>query len=178
MLYIWVEGDDDERFLSNVVKPAFLASYDDVKFVRYRQMPPKKVRAFLRTIKRIQKKQKAAEYIFVADVNREPCVSAKKQKLLNQYRELERDKILVVVKEIEAWFLAGLTQAACRQLDITYLSNTDGTTKEQFGDLRQNKYDSKVDFQQEILRLFDIETARKKNTSFDYFMRKFCKPHL
>ena len=171
-LYIWVEGDDDERFFEKVIGPLFAKSYNHVHFVQYRQMQTKKVNAFLKTIKRLRSAGDAA-YIFTSDINRQPCVTTKKKRLLKLYAGLDRDCVAIVIREIESWFLAGLTKKACSQLGIQAFSHTDDVTKEQFNKLRRDKYDSRVDFQQEILKLFDLGTARRKNTSFDYFVRKY-----
>jgi len=37
------------------------------------------------------------------------CVSAKKQEAQNKLKNIEDDKIIVVRKEIESWYLAGAT---------------------------------------------------------------------
>ena len=36
-----------------------------------------------------------------------------------------------------------------------------------------DRFDSKSEFMLEILRVFDHETARSKNSSFRYFMQKY-----
>ena len=38
-----------------------------------------------------------------------------------------------------------------------------------------DRFDSKSEFMLEILRVFDHETARSKNSSFRYFMQKYTQ---
>jgi len=43
LLFIWVEGDDDERFFNKVLVPKFLEKYSGVKIIKYAAMRKKKV---------------------------------------------------------------------------------------------------------------------------------------
>ena len=52
-------------------------------------------------------------------------------------------------------------------------NKTDGISKEQFDSMMPQKFVSRIDFMQEIMKLFDRETALSKNTSFEYFMQKY-----
>ena len=36
-LYIWVEGDDDFRFLEKLIKPLFKETYDRVEIIKYKE---------------------------------------------------------------------------------------------------------------------------------------------
>ena len=76
--------------------------------------------------------------------------------------------------EIESWYLAGLNDEECKRLGLpTTIDNTDHISKEQFLGLMPDRFDSKAEFMLEILRVFDHETARSKNSSFRYFMQKY-----
>jgi hypothetical protein len=79
----------------------------------------------------------------------------------------------VVIKEIESWYLAGLDDRSSKRLGTRYLNTTDNVTKEQFNDLIPKKFDSRIDFMQEILKCFHTETGKQKNTSFRYFLEKY-----
>ena len=113
--------------------------------------------------------------IGVADMDSAICVSGRKQeKQREEFKSLDKDRIVIVVKEIEAWYLAGLDDRTCRELGIDTFDTTDNVTKSKFDNLwsKSKKFNSDVDFMQEILRYFDIETAKRKNKSFEYFVRK------
>lgn len=80
---------------------------------------------------------------------------------------------MVVVTEIEGWYLAGLDAERSARLGIDEPGATDQITKEDFKELRPSGFNSNRLFMLEILSCFCVETARAKNASFDYFCRKF-----
>ena len=169
-LYIFVEGEDDKRFFERIVKPMFQGKYDSVEVYKYAQEKNKKVNSFLRSVKGMN-----ADYIYASDINRAPCVTAKKQDVQSKFRDIDEDRIIVVIREIESWYLAGLDDTSSKNLGILPCGATDTVTKEQFNDLIPKKFDSRIDFMQEIMKCFQIETGKQKNTSFRYFFEKLEK---
>ncbi len=123
--------------------------------------------------------------ILVADLNASPCVTDKKERLRSGYRSLSGDsgtsagphlstRIFIVCREIESWYLAGLSDIECERIGITAGSNnTNHLTKEQFLGLMPPRYSSRAEFMLEILRVFDHETALFKNSSFRYLMQNY-----
>ena len=168
LLFIFVEGDDDERFFNRILSPKLQEKYDTVKIIRYATMKKEKVDNFIRSIKAM-----GAEYIYVTDIDNSPCVTAKKEETQKKHPNIDKDKIIVVIKEIESWYLAGLDNKACKQLKIKNFANTDNVTKEKFNSLIPKKFTSRIDFMSEILKNFSIEIAKQKNTSFQYFVEKY-----
>lgn len=167
-LFILVEGDDDERFFDRVIIPLYEQIYDYVQPWKYSQQKSKKVNGFLNSIHAMQ-----ADYIFVADMDESPCVTDRKERITSQFEKLSEDRILIVCREIESWYLAGLNDNSRRQIKIRTIDNTDHISKEQFDRMMPERFGSRIDFMQEIMKLFDRETASGKNTSFEYFMRKY-----
>ncbi len=167
-LFILVEGDDDERFFDRVIIPLYEQICDHVQIWKYSQQKLKKVNGFLNSIHAMQ-----ADYIFVADMDDSPCITAKKERITSQFKKLSEDRILVVCREIESWYLAGLNDDSCSEIDIRTIKNTDRISKEQFNRMMPQKFVSRIDFMQEIMKLFDRETASSKNNSFKYFMQKY-----
>jgi hypothetical protein len=169
-LFIFVEGNDDERFFDRIVKPKFEKKYNEVRLWKYAQVKNTKIDNFLKSIKAM-----GAEYIFVTDNNKAPCVTFRKQEIQEKFCKkigIDKNKIIVVIKEIESWYLAGLDSKQCKRLKISYLKNTKDVTKENFNDLIPQKF-SKIDFMLEVLKLFSIEEAKQKNISFRYFFEKY-----
>jgi len=168
-LFILVEGGDDERFFNRVLKPMFERKYNWVQVVQYRGMKREKVDRFLGSIKSMK-----ADYIYVVDIDEAPCVTAKKQEVKSRLKNIDEDRIVVVVKEIESWYLAGLTDEAARKLRIRRsFKATDDVTKELFNHLIPRRFSSRIDFMQEILERFSIEMAVSRNRSFKYLVEKF-----
>ena len=167
-LYIWVEGNDDAKFFEKVAEQKLRGKYDFVKKIHYAALKKEKINNYLKSIK-----ARYAEYIFVADINTLPCVTAKKQKIQNELKNIDEERIIVVIKEIESWYLAGLDNRASQKLKIRNCNTTDSITKEQFNSLIPEKFDSRIDFMLEILKIFSIEVAKQKNRSFRYFIEKY-----
>jgi len=166
-LWILVEGNDDERLVEKI-KYVFENKYEFVQIWKYAQQPHKKTQGFLKSINSMR-----SDYFFLRDINQSLCITARKEKVANTYGELiDLNKIIVVIKEVESWYLAGLDNNNCKELGLEAFDRTDETTKEQFNSLIPNRFDSRIDFMQEILKRFCIKTAKEKNASFDYFMSK------
>ena len=170
-----MEGNDDERFFKHIIKSGFVKGYDHVKLYQYAAQKPAKIENFLRSIAAMK-----ADYMVVADIDQAPCISLKKEKLREtkiKGKMVDDNSIMVVIKEIESWYLAGIPSKDLKQLGIGYNGeNTDTLTKEQFNRLMPAKFGSRIDFMQEILKYFQVETARRNNKSFGYFIKKFKTP--
>ena len=185
-LYILVEGGDDARFFERVVRPMFEDEFGHVQLWQYSQQEKEKVNKFLDSIRAMQGVG-IADLIILADLDESPCVTDRKERIPSGFRSLSAGqspgqptgpfsstRILIVCREIESWYLAGLNDEECKRLGLTTtIDNTDRISKEQFLDLMPDRFDSKSEFMLEILRVFDHETARSKNSSFRYFMQKY-----
>ncbi|MDI3473509.1 MAG: hypothetical protein PWQ48_1790 [Thermotogaceae bacterium] len=170
-LYVFVEGNDDERFFQCVLLPELKKSYDYIGIMKYAEEEKEKIESFLDSIKAMI----GVDYIFVHDIDNSPCVTTKKEKLYNWLKNLDKEKIVVVIKEIESWYLAGLCDDNLQHLKIRMrdVSSTESITKEDFNSLIPQKYDSRIDFMQEVLKHFSIDVAKQKNRSFKYFYEKY-----
>jgi len=170
-LFIWVEGEDDIRFFNRIIKPVLEEKYNSVEVIKYAKLKGEYKDKFLKSIKAMN-----AGYIYVTDINDAPCITAKKQKIQNELKNIDEDRIAVVIKEIESWYLAGLDNKESKNLRIRTLSTTDNIVKKQFNSLIPKKFYSRIDFMLEILKYFSIKVAKQKNRSFKYFIRKHnCK---
>ena len=118
-----------------------------------------------------------ADYMIITDLNQSPCVTHRKDVLTTKKiksKLVRDDRLIIVIKEIESWYLAGLDEAALKELGISYPDkDTDTLNKEQFDRLIPGKYVSRIDFMKDILKNFQLETARQKNKSFYYFINKY-----
>jgi hypothetical protein len=167
-LFILVEGGDDVRFFGRIVKPLFVSRYDSVDIIPYACIKREKVNKFLKSVHQMQN-----DYIFVADIDQEHSVRDKKQIMYCRFNHIDGGSIVIVIKEIESWYLAGLTGELLSTLHVPSLASTDEITKEAFNDLIPRQFDSRIDFMFEILKDFSLETAAKKNQSFRYFVNHF-----
>ena len=163
-LFLLVEGDDDERFVERIVIPELSSPNCFVQPYKFAQKKKAEVNRFLRSIKAM-----GAEYLLLADINAHPCLRSKKEALLQKFTELDDRRALIVVREIESWYLAGLPDN--NPLGVQVPANTSEFTKEQFNDTMPKHLDSRIDYMLEVLKLFDTSTATGRNPSFHYFAR-------
>ena len=165
-LWLLVEGNDDERFANAVLAPEFRRAYDDVRIWRYSQAPIRKRANLLRSIRAM-----GADYILLCDIDELPCVTSKKESMKSGLPALSDDRIAVVVKEIESWYLAGLDERNFQALGIANANRPDEVVKEKFDVLVGGKANH-TDMMVEILKRYDISQARRRSPSFGYFARK------
>jgi len=172
-LFILVEGEDDVRFFGRIIKPLFITLYDSVEIIPYASIRRTKVDNFLKSIRLMKN-----DYIFVADIDAEPSVRDKKQVLYSHFSHIDGGSIIVVIKEIESWYYAGLSRESAQTLNVPDLPFTDDLTKEDFNRLIPRKYDSRIDFMFEILKYFSIDSAGEKNHSFRFFVERYHLENL
>ena len=169
-LAVWVEGDRDRRLFETVILPRLLPTYEQALVREYRQRKRPDFNRLLRVLS-----HQDFDRLLVADRNASPCVMKRKEKLRESYPDLANHEILVVSKEIESWYLAGLTAEGAAALKVTCPASTDHLTKEDLNRLRPSRFDSELDFLVELLKHFDVATACGRNQSFAYFCRKYLR---
>jgi hypothetical protein len=167
-LFIMVEGEDDVRFFGRIIKPLFVPRYDSVEIIPYACIKREKINKFLKSVRQMNN-----DYIFVADIDSERSVRDKKQLLYFHFSNISGQSIVIVIKEIESWYYAGLSASAAQDIGVADLPATDEIFKEDFNLLMPRHFDSRIDFMFEILKSFSLETAVLKNRSFKFFVERY-----
>lgn len=164
-LYILLEGNDDERFFDRVLSPHFRALGYKVYLWKYACEKRRTTIQFLKFLK-----ARGYDFIFVRDIDNSPSIEAKMEELVRSFEGLTRERIAVVVMEIESWYLAGAEEGVLKRYGICHLhiQNTDSLTKEEFNRLVPRRL-SKVVFMHEILKRYRMARARERNRSFRHF---------
>jgi hypothetical protein len=173
LLYIFLEGTDDERYFNSVIIPRLKDKYKKVNPILYANM--NKIN-FLKLIKTFQEQE--IDYIFFTDLDSQGdnnyCVTKRKNKTIKNYKsKIEQEQIIVIKEEIESWYLAGITQANLKKYKIKKQNNTELINKEQFHQLIPKDFTSTKDFMIEILKEYSLEYAVGINNSLKYFTGKF-----
>ena len=168
-LWLLVEGTDDGRFCNEALLPVFQKIFNHVAIWEYSQQKLAKTVSFIRSIESMD-----ADYLLFGDIDEQPCVTAAKEELTAQLPALSWDRIVIVRHEIEAWYLAGLDESACRDLRLDQVSDVDAVTKEQFDRLVGGKVNH-TDAMVNILKRYDVEVARWRSPSFRYFWQKHVR---
>jgi hypothetical protein len=167
-LFILVEGEDDVRFFGRIIKPLFVSRYDSVEILPYASIRRLKVNNFLKSVAQMNN-----DYIFVADIDTERSVRDKKQLLYHWFSNINGAHIVIVIREIESWYYAGLPEGELAKFGIPAPSSTDELTKEDFNALIPASFDSRIDFMFEILKSFSPVTAVRHNRSFKFFFERY-----
>jgi hypothetical protein len=171
-LFLFVEVDDDERFFRSVLLPSLRTAYEDIQFVQFSRLKKEKVRGFLQSIAGMK-----ADYIFVRDLDRLPCATAARDKMLAVFPQVSADRVQIVKAEIESWYCAGLPEGhPWESLASRPHLDTSTVTKEAFEAAILRKGAPRVSTMLEILESFDREAAVRRNESFRRFVRRFITP--
>jgi hypothetical protein len=167
-LFIWVEGPKDERYCESILKSRLISVYDNIDIVKYANRPPKWRRDFLNSINSMN-----AEYLYLSDINGYPCVTDKKTTIISEITNIDPNKVFVVKKEIESWYLAGIDDNFMIQTKMKPFSNTENICKEEFNAIIPKKFNNNaINFMIEILKVYSLDKAKLMNSSFRYLSDK------
>ena len=174
ILHVLVEGDCDESFVDIVIKPWLVVKnrYDDVIPFRYAKRERDVIENYIDTVN-----QKGEDIICLTDSTHAPCISGRIEHLINyEIGTFDPGRIFVVIKEIEAWYLAGFDSSGCRRIRIRYETRTDGIKKKDFNQIiAKSKYRPRAACRYEMLRNFDLQLASERNRSFYRIFDRFLK---
>lgn len=168
ILYIFVEGSDDERFFKKIIIPVLEKEYVKIELYKYAQWKKQKVNNFINAINTLD-----YDYIFTADMDDFTRVNQKKSFINDRYGNVNIKKIEIVIKEIESWYYAGISDKMMSRYNLTYKVDTNSMSKEEFNTIYRNKFRSRIDFMQEILKHYDKDKAIEKNESYEHFSTKY-----
>jgi len=168
-LWVLIEGSDDTRFIDKIIRPILINNYNSIKTWEYSKEPLQRKKKILKSIAAI-----GDDYLFFSDINNSPCVSKKMDVLKSNFKKtVNSNNIVVVIKEIESWYLAGIDKKCCRRLNIRFYDRTDNVGKEEcHAIIAKSKYQPRVHCMAEMLRNYDACLAVGRNKSFNYFFRK------
>jgi hypothetical protein len=162
-LFFYVEGQDDSRFIEFVVKP-LITQYDSVHTVMYAQSKLKDVERELKTIKEL-----GDHLIFMGDQDDEPSVTVRVAELRAKYTIPVNFPVIIVCREIEGWYLAGVPDLSNKQLwngSPTVDVNT--LTKEDFNRGKPTRFYIRQSWMIELLKKFNCVAAESRSISFAF----------
>ena len=166
MLYIFVEGFDDEDYFDKI----FATSLGEYKIIQYAQKNKEKINKFLKSIKCMPD----SDYLFFADEDGKG-IQNKLGEIESTYTELEAQKIIIVQFEIESWYYAGVSLDICKKLKIShYQFNSDTLTKEQLYNKFAKQSDRKY-IMAEMLNCYSLDLAITRNTTLNAFFEAIKK---
>lgn len=160
MLYIFVEGTDDELYFRSV----FGNQLTNCQYVPYAHMKKEKLNSFIQSIGCIPH----ASYLFFADADGKDNPT-RISELLDGCPALSSQNIWIVRYEIESWYYAGLSMSDSKKLGLRrYQEDTNTLTKEQFV-AKLLRPSEKAYIMQRILELYNLACAIGRNESLSHF---------
>lgn len=169
ILYVFVEGDDDERFFKQVIYLKLSGSYSNVFYIQYAREKNEKINKFIKSIDSMP----YGDYILLSDIDNHSSVKEKKSVLKAHYSYLNLDKIYIVINEIESWYYAGVNEKIAKKLKIECPTCTDIITKEAFNKIIPSKFRYRLDFMIELLKEYCFETGKEKNKSLNHLAKSY-----
>lgn len=163
---IFVEGFDDKLFFEKLRKKLCLP--ENTLFYEYACKKNDNIRAYLRSLDTIPN----ASYLFTADLDiHGDTVETAIEAISNKFGA-SPEKIQIVVKEVEGWYLAGLEGYRLGEKSLKHNGSTDQIDKEAFNYIIEPVLKSSIsrtDILIRILNQYSIDAARNNNTSFKHF---------
>ncbi len=170
-LYVFYEGDDDERFLRRIIKP--IIEKRGFELVPINQYARKRI-----VIAKFITSIGDEEYLFIKDIDTYPCVTRRKESVQNDMSyHIDINRIIIVQKEIESWYLAGTSKKCLRTLGVQpkqikgILKSTDTIDCNRFNNYFPVKIPRSV-IMDELLVDFSLKNAKLRNKSFNYLLQK------
>jgi hypothetical protein len=170
ILTIFLEGDRDSILFHHKIKH-YIEDHDiKVEIIEYSQKDKKFINSYIDLINRNRTTKK---YYFLVDLDNCHSITDKKNELMEIYNRLEESRIIVVCKEIEGWYLGGLSQISAQnlQIDLQKFNSLDPNTvtKSQFQRLKPKQINKLRVFYIFSAKLFDQIVAKERNLSFSSF---------
>ena len=180
-LDIWVEGPHDSIFFNNIIKDIF---EEKGYIVRVREYNGDEIKGELmnKTVSKLinylesdeykksnEKNFCPLQYIFVRDFDDSLSYNEKKEEITKIVKKIDKNKIVIVRRIIESWYISGLNRKKCNRLGIPVnkIKRNENITKNEFDQCIKG---SKRSFLINIAKNFDIEIAKTNNNSFKYFI--------
>lgn len=170
-LYLLVEGPDDQRFFqSEIIDRTIKQLYRTVHVITWTNEPRDDLVNLVSGIIRNE-----GHYIFLLDKDSAfVCLEAVRQYALQRCPNINSSRILIVIREIESWYLAGIDSSLATRFDLSIPADTSDLAKSRLEQVaRTLKFASPADFMVEILKTFSITNARGRNASFDRLLNRY-----
>lgn len=172
----FVEGKDDEVFIYHVAKPLcglYGVNLEKRDIIEYSQTEPRVIAQFIRSTI-----HQNIPCFFLADKDslQYHTVEQKKRSVCAKYQVHDEAHVVIVIEEIESWYLAGLSREIYLDMNIgKYHQGTEHVTKEEFNRLLKDSRPTRggrATLLPYLLHRFDEDIACERNTSFAYFAQR------
>lgn len=167
-LVILIEGNRDEDFIQWIVKPIMISAeeYFDIITYKFPRMPKHITGSYIETVRNM-----GDDILCLTDITGFRSKKDKREQVQRDHiGNIGDDRVIIVIKEIESWYLAGVSQPCCGRMRIDYYDRTDTINKEKFHEIiTRSKFIPRSVCCLEMLRNYDVELAKRRNRSFNCF---------
>lgn len=167
-LAILIEGNREEDFIRRIVEPIMIEveKYCEVITYKFPKVPKHINEIYVRTVLDMND-----DILCLTDITGFRSKRDKKERVQQDHvGNIGDDKVIVIIREIESWYLAGVSRSCCRRLRIDYYHVTDNIGKEEFHEIiAKSKFKPRWVCCLEMLRNYDVTLAKQKNRSFNCF---------
>lgn len=167
-VYVWVEGDDDERLIFPVVSSRIAADDGHVFVQKYASMAPRKVKAFIASTL-----QAGSRVIFTGDLDSWPDSDNREAQLRAKYGVPPAVPVIVVCKMIESWYLAGIPPGPLRRYSTLGIVDVCQVDKARFDSGRPTRFRTRVEWLIELVNVHDANSALRRCPSYSAFTALF-----
>lgn len=170
VLYLFVEGPDDRRFVERILGAYVTRDHERVHYIEYAEMADRDLKATIRVA--IKPHHRC---IFTHDNDGCPSIEQRISAILRDHPDLQPCHVAIVRQVIESWYLAGLPDEDAKHLHVERLANTNDVNEEAYRHATERiSRRSALELKVEILNRYSIPQARERNHSFDQFFRRYC----
>lgn len=161
MKYIFVEGNDDNNFIDEIIKEK-----ENIKVIQYAGKKKEKIEGMIGTFDKMNE-----EYIFLADLD-EKNKEIRINELKKRFTNINPKNVYFSIQEIEAWYLSGISDNHINKYKIknNILVDTENITKEKFESLFNTRRETILEIKLNILSEFNFEKAKSRNNSLKLFL--------
>jgi hypothetical protein len=112
LLFLYLEGDDDERFFKQILLDRFQELYSEIKIWKYARKTDIQRKRFIDTVNKVDN----WTYFCFRDFDSNTCVTNKKENIKNKFERIEIANVFIIIEEIESWYLAGINNDFLRSI--------------------------------------------------------------
>lgn len=161
MKYIFVEGFDDNNFVSEIIKDK-----EDIKIIQYAEKKKEKIEGMISTFDKMND-----DYIFLADLD-EKREEIRRKEIMKKFKNINCEKIYFSIQEIESWYIAAISDNNKNKYKVKnkILLNTENITKEKFENIFRNRRETTLEIKLDILSELNLKKAKSRNNSLKLFL--------
>jgi len=168
IIYILVEDLTDLKFCEAIIEPILNNKYTAVLFYKYARKKKDRIKQFIKSLN-----YDKLDYYILGDIDKNYNIENALKLIYEKTGKItKKENIILVIKEIECWYLAGLSDDLIKRYTISLdLSDTQKYCKEDFDEIIPAGQ-SKIIFTNAILQTYNNKIAPSRNASLRCFLTK------